>query len=48
VCQRFELEGNDVHTPGVHICSKGHMFETRLYPAKGEPTVDTDAVERIS
>jgi hypothetical protein len=44
---QFEVKDDEIEFPGVHVCSKGHAFLTRLDAKPGAPTIDTDDVKRV-
>jgi len=44
---QFEGQDDEIRFPGVHVCSKGHAFLTRLDPRPGAPTIDTADVKRV-
>lgn len=44
---QFEQQDDEITFPGVHVCSKGHAFLTRLDPRPGVPTIDTADVKRV-
>ena len=45
---QFEVHDDEIEFPGVHVCSKGHAFLTRLDPKPGAPTIDTDDVNWLT
>ena len=45
---QFDMKGDEIEFPGVHICSKGHAFLTRLDPKPGELKIDTEDVKRVN
>jgi hypothetical protein len=44
---QFEVKGDEIEYPGIHVCSRGHAFRTRPDPRPGESTIDTGDVQKV-
>lgn len=42
---QWEKKDNEVEFPGVHACSKGHGFNTRIDPRPGEETFEVQTAD---